>query len=138
DRTVRIWDPATGRLVHELTGFRGEVETIAYSPDGSLLATGDWAGDIRFWQLPSWPWQELPVPYHALGPRIWVFAFSRDGRFFAASGEGGLTLWKVGARPAGSRPGSRPLLQQLARPSERLITSLGFSPDGNLLAWVDH
>ena len=40
DRAVRIWDPAGGRLVHELTGFRGEVQTVAFSPDGSILATG--------------------------------------------------------------------------------------------------
>jgi WD40 repeat protein/serine/threonine protein kinase len=134
DRTVRIWDPASGRVVHELTGFGEPVETVAFSPDGSLLAAGDWGGGLRLWQVSSW--QELPVPHHALGPEIWACAFSPDGRFFAACGHGGLILWKVRARLAAGTPDSRPLLQQLARPSDRLITSLTFSPDGNLLAWM--
>jgi len=131
---VRIWDPATGRLVHELTGFRAEIEAVAFSPDGSILATGDWAGDIRFWRLPSG--QELPAPKHPLGPTIWACTFSPNGRYFAACGQGGVVLWKVVASPADGRPGSRLLLEQVARPSERLISGLCFSPDGNLLAWT--
>jgi WD40 repeat protein len=134
DRTVRIWDPATGRLVGELTGFRAEVETVAFSPDGAILATGDWAGGIRFWQMPSG--QELPAPMHPSGPQIWACAFSRDGRYFAACGQGGIVLWKVVASPADGRPDSRLVLEQVARPSGRVITSLGLSPDGNLLAWA--
>src|SRR5207253_7799549 len=34
------------------------------------------------------------------------------------------------------RPRSRLLLEQFARPSDRLISGLCFSPDGNLLAWT--
>jgi WD40 repeat protein len=134
DKTVRIWDPATGRKVGELSGFHAEVETLTFSPDGSLLAAGDFAGSLRFWDVPSW--HERTVPPHPLGPQIWACAFSPDGRFFAACGQGGLILWKVGARPADGRPDPRPWLQPIARPSERVIASLGFSPDGNLLAWV--
>jgi WD40 repeat protein len=129
DRTVRIWDPATGRLVHELTGFRGDVAPVVFSPDGSVLATGDY-GDVRFWQPPSW--QELTVPHHAFGPRVEDCAFSPDG----ACGEDGLILSKVGASRARGRLDSHLWLQQLARPSDRKITSLSFSPDGNLLAWT--
>jgi WD40 repeat protein/serine/threonine protein kinase len=136
DRTVRIWDPATGRLVHKLTGFNEAVETVAFSPDGALLASGDWAGGIRFWHVPTW--QELPAPKHPLGPQIWACAFSADGRFFAACGQGGLIIWKVRAQPAGEGPDVEPLLQQIARPSDRLVTSLCFSPDANLLAWMTY
>jgi WD40 repeat protein/serine/threonine protein kinase len=136
DKTVRIWNPATGRLEKELTGFRAEVETVAFSPDDSLLASGDYAGDIRFWQMSDW--QELPPLRHSLDGQIWACAFSPDGRFFAACGQGGLNVWKVGPRPAEGQPGSRLLLQQIARPSDRRITSLSFSPDGNLIAWTSN
>jgi WD40 repeat protein len=134
DRTVRIWDPATGRLVKELADLHGEVEPVAFSPDGTLLAAGVWASEIRLWQVPSW--EELPFPKHSLGPRIWACAFSPDGRFFAACGEGGVAIWKVDPGQVGGRPHPRPRLEQLARPSDQLISSVSFSPDGNLLAWV--
>ena len=134
DRAVRIWDPADGRLVHELTGFRGAVETIAFSPDGAVLATGDWAGGIRFWQVPSW--HELPAPTHPLGPNILACAFSLDGRYFAACGESGIVLWKIVASAAAGHTNSRLVLEPAARPSDHDISSLAFSPAGNLLAWT--
>jgi hypothetical protein len=112
------------------------VETVAFSPDGSLLATGDWAGGIRFWQVPSW--HELPAPKHTLGPIIWACAFSPDGRYFAACGQGGLVLWKVVASAAAGRANSRLVFEPVARPSDQEISSLAFSPDGNLLAWTAH
>src|SRR5262249_41526923 len=135
DRAVRIWNPASGRLVHELTGFRGPVETVAFSPDGSLLAAGDLAGGIRFWQVPSW--HELPAPRHALGPIICACALSPDGLCLAACGQGGFALGKVVAcAPAEGRANSRLVLEPVARVSHREISSLAFSPAGNLLAWT--
>jgi len=165
DRTVRIWDPATGQRLHELTGFGAEVQTVAFSPDGKLLATGDFAAGIRFWQMPSGRelHSELPassastvgllgcpfgqgpllavsalIPgstHHALGPQIWACAFSPDGRYFAAGGDGGLIVWKVSPGQAGGLSDPRPLLRQVARRPANVVTSLSFSPDGNLLAW---
>jgi WD40 repeat protein len=135
DRTVRIWDPATGRRVKVLE-THVEVETVAFSPDGSLLAAGDWAGGIRVWQVASW--EELPFPNHSLGIPIWAVAFSPDGHFFAACGAGGLAIWKIGLGQVGGRPDPRPVLQPLTTRSARVIKSLSFSPDGNLLAWVSH
>jgi hypothetical protein len=134
DRMVRMWDPATGRLVRELPDFGGEVETVSVSPDSSLLATGDWAGDLRLWDIASG--QELAAPRHPLGPRIWSSAFSPDGRYFAACGEGGLVLWKLNGALLAGRTDRRPTWQQLARIPGRVITALSFSPDGRLLAWV--
>jgi WD40 repeat protein len=104
DRAVRVWDPATGRVLRELTSFRGGVEAVAFSPDSSLLAAADLGGGIRFWHLPSG--RELPAPKHPLGPEIRACAFSPNGRYFAAGGQGGLVLWKVVANPGDRRPDS--------------------------------
>ena len=134
DRTLRIWVPASGRLVHEIPGFRGEVETLAFSPDGAFLAAGDYAGGIRFWQMTSW--RELPAP-DPFGPHIWACLFSPDGRYFAACGQGGFVLWKLVASAAG-RANSRLVFEPVARPSDQEVSSLAFSPDGNLLAWTPH
>src|SRR5262249_40514790 len=88
---------------------------------------------IRFWQVDSW--QELPPPPHPLGPWIWACAFSRDGRFFAASGNRGVILWKIGASPADRRPEFGLLLHQVARLSQLDAWDISFSPDGTLVAW---
>ena len=40
DGTVRLWNPATGMLVHVLYGHNGLVFGVAFSPDRRLLASG--------------------------------------------------------------------------------------------------
>src|SRR5262249_21992276 len=37
DRTVRLWDAATGRELHRLEGHRHIVTAVAFSPDGKTL-----------------------------------------------------------------------------------------------------
>jgi WD40 repeat protein len=132
DRTVKIWDPATGKLRKELTDFCGGVEALAFSPDGRLLAAADMGGTLRLWDVPSW--EELPAPEHDLGLDLWSVAFSRDGTYFAASGGRGLRVWGV-ARGAGPEA-SGPLLPTPVFQQDGVITAVCFSPDSNRLAWV--
>jgi WD40 repeat protein len=52
DGTLRIWDPATGSQLAAIKCFGGySVHGVAYSPDGTLLATGG-ADLVRLWALP--------------------------------------------------------------------------------------
>ena len=39
DRTVRIWDTATGTARGTLKGHSSSVNAVAFSPDGQLLAS---------------------------------------------------------------------------------------------------
>jgi WD40 repeat protein len=39
DRTVRLWDSATGSTVQTLKGYITEINAVAFSPDGQLLAS---------------------------------------------------------------------------------------------------
>ncbi|KAL2695911.1 hypothetical protein AAEP93_003211 [Penicillium crustosum] len=49
DKTVRIWDPATGRCTSTLEGHTDSVWSIAWSQDGSRIASGSFDNTVRIW-----------------------------------------------------------------------------------------
>ena len=53
DDMAYIWNPRTGKVVHELHGHKESVSSIAFNHDGTLLATGALDGGIRVWNVES-------------------------------------------------------------------------------------
>jgi WD40 repeat protein len=45
DNTVAVWNTKTGMVEFVLKGHTGEVRSVAWSPDGQLLATGEMQHD---------------------------------------------------------------------------------------------
>jgi WD40 repeat protein len=50
DRTLRIWEAATGRLIRVLAGHRASVSGCAVSPDGELIASTSADGALKIWR----------------------------------------------------------------------------------------
>jgi mono/diheme cytochrome c family protein len=49
DRTVRLWDVATGRELRRFEGHGDEVNAVAFVPDGKRLLTGSRDRTVRLW-----------------------------------------------------------------------------------------
>ncbi|MBD2576686.1 NACHT domain-containing protein [Oscillatoria sp. FACHB-1406] len=100
----------------------GAVFTVAFSPDGELLATGDSNCEINVWQV-SGSQQVLRLNGHT----DWVrsVAFSPDGKILASgSFDRTIKLWDVKTGKC---------LQTLRGHTKR-VNSVAFSPDGTILA----
>ncbi|MFO0576908.1 MAG: WD40 repeat domain-containing serine/threonine-protein kinase [Polyangia bacterium] len=93
DKSVRLWDAATGAELQVLNGHESYVQSAALSPSGLLLASGSRDKTVRLWDLVSG--RELHVLH---GHEHWVecVAFSPDGRTLAAgSADFSVRLWAL-------------------------------------------
>jgi WD40 repeat protein len=50
---INIYSIHDGRLLHVLQGLTSDPETIAFSPDGKLLASGSHDARILVWEIPD-------------------------------------------------------------------------------------
>lgn len=79
---VRIWDPATGQNISTLEGHSDSVQSVAWSPDGSQLASASNDRTARIWDPDTG--QSVSI---LKGHSHWVrsIAWSPDGRRLASA-----------------------------------------------------
>ena len=49
--SIRIWEVATGKNIHTFWGHTTDVQDLAFSPNGELLASGSYDGTILLWDM---------------------------------------------------------------------------------------
>lgn len=136
DKTVRLWDVSTwsaltvnsadGTLPLEATilnGHENSVDSLAFSPDGQLLASVSADRSLRLWRLT--PPVAKPKVYQSDN---WLnsVAFSPDGKFLASAGDDQtVRLWTVGDPTQES---------VIVGEHDDRARAVAFSPDGQTLA----
>jgi WD40 repeat protein len=122
DKSVKIWDAATGKILQTLSGHTQTVWGVVYSPDGKTLASASWDKTIRLWDPATG--RELRTLVGHTGA-VYNIAFSPDGSLLAStSADGTVRLWETATGK---------LLATLDAKAG-VVWSVAFSPDGRLLA----
>jgi WD40 repeat protein len=142
DGTIRLWDVMTGKeRNHWLSSGvdpasndnpRNAVNSVAFSPDGALLASGHGDSSVRFWEVVTG--RELRQ-FPGSSFDILSVAFSPDGKLLATGGfECLVRLWEVSTgRKVAEFPGGIGVNQVAFSPDGRILA--GASIDQGVLLW---
>jgi len=114
-----LWNSCQGDNFYTFVGHSNVVSCVAYSPDGTTLASGSQDASVKLWDVAT---RRLvaTLPAHA-GHVTWL-AFSNDGRTLATADEDGLKLWNSKTH------------QHVFTLKERMVARFAFSPVGTLIA----
>lgn len=94
DNGVKLWNVATGEERATLSVFAGQVRSVAFSPDGKVLAAGSENGPVVLWDAAS---GKAIATLKGHTDEVLALAFSADGTVLASGGKDNrVKLWDLG------------------------------------------
>ena len=110
-----LWTMKHGR------SWKKTISSVAFSPDGSILATGSDSLGVMLWDAES---RRRIHTFEDLKEVAYCVVFSPDGNLLAAGSNNRLVIWDVRTKQTKADLKIR-----------GIVTSLSFSPDSRLLAY---
>jgi hypothetical protein len=140
DKTIRVWDAASGKEIRAFKGVNDQVRCLTVSPDEKLVAAGHFAdvngpSTIRIWDLEKGV-EMLAMPGHTL--EVTSVSFSKDGKtLLSSSFDGTLRLWDVATgKELKQFTGHRGRVEQAAfTPDGKRIVSCGNQTNPTIRVW---
>ncbi len=135
DKTIRLWDVRAGAVVKTLGPFADDVNAVAVSPDGAMLAAGMADKKIALFDLDPTD-QNQPRLLSGHSAEIFSLAFSSDGRWLASGGgDQTVRIWDakrgMAARVLSGGTGEVNGLD-FSNDSRSLVSANG---DGSMIVW---
>jgi WD40 repeat protein len=122
EHVICVWETASGKVAWRRPAHRGEIRTLAFSPDGHTLASGSQDATIVMWDLtpPGWQTERLPEAFSAKAlDDLWRDLAATDAAIARRA------IWNLSARPKQTVPWlAEKLTQDSALPTAQWIADL--------------
>jgi WD40 repeat protein len=118
---LSTWQPSKDEPLRRYE-WKGSILSVACSPDGRYVATGDQDSTIHFWKTKTG--RDLQMSGYPA--KVRELTWDATSRFLATGGSDVVTIWDCAKSPAGTRPVS------LAG-HDALLTALAYQHRGRLL-----
>lgn len=90
-KTVELWNLHTNILKTTFEGHKNSVNSVAFSPDGKMLASGDGAGVIWLWDILSGKRRHISTPHESVSEVM----FSPNGQTIMSRRNNDFRLWDI-------------------------------------------
>ncbi len=120
---ISFRDAASGELLNVVCAHGSRAEAVAFSPDGSRLASLTREGELKVWDTPEEP---IPVVIPPSNDNINAAAFGAGGSLLATTGWGSVKVWDT-------RTGAERWLRVVSHPREQ-GGAVAFDREGETIA----
>jgi WD40 repeat protein len=128
-RVIRLWrlTDTEATPLDSLTGHTGEVDQIAFSPDGAYLVSSSYDNTVKVWDWQNGEVAQTLSEYRQDYENDASFSLSPKGTLIAGNfSDGIIRNWKTGEKV------DHGILVRMQGSTH----ALAFSPDGQMLAWT--